>query len=85
MPRNPDFPLTDAERLAARRREERRSVEEAGGGVSEGFEQAEEELIEHAGTGARGGTSRILQDARYEREDAHETHGEPDTEVIEDA
>jgi hypothetical protein len=32
------------EDLEARRAEERRPVEEAGGGVSEGFEQAEAEL-----------------------------------------
>ena len=31
-----------------RRREERRPVEEAGGGESEGFEQAEAQLIENA-------------------------------------
>ena len=37
--------------LTARRREERRAVEEAGGGESEGFEQAEEDLIEHASHG----------------------------------
>ena len=31
-----------------RRAEERRPVEEAGGGVSEGFEQAEQDLIDNA-------------------------------------
>ena len=44
---NPEF---DAE-LARRRREERRAVEEAGGGESEGFELAEQDLIEHASHG----------------------------------
>ena len=34
-----------------RHREEMRAVEEAGGGVSEGFEQSEELLIEHASHG----------------------------------
>ena len=34
--------------LQQRRREERRPVEEAGGGESEGFEQAEQELIRRA-------------------------------------
>ena len=34
-----------------RHEEERRPVEEAGGGEAEGFEQAEEELIEHASHG----------------------------------
>jgi len=33
---------------AERHKEERRPVEEAGGGVSEGFEQAEEELRKQA-------------------------------------
>ena len=36
------------ENLEARREEERRPVEEAGGGESEGFEQAERELVEQA-------------------------------------
>jgi hypothetical protein len=40
--------------LIARRREEMRAVEEAGGGESEGFELAEEELIDHA-EGGKGG------------------------------
>ena len=37
--------------LARRRHEERRAVEEAGGGESEGFELAEHDLIEHASQG----------------------------------
>jgi hypothetical protein len=40
--------------LLERRAEEQRAVEEAGGGESEGFEQAEEELIERA-EGGEGG------------------------------
>jgi hypothetical protein len=40
--------------LIARRAEERRAVEEAGGGESEGFEQSEEALIEQA-EGGKGG------------------------------
>jgi hypothetical protein len=40
--------------LVDRRAEERRAVEEAGGGESEGFEQAEEALIERA-EGGKGG------------------------------
>jgi hypothetical protein len=39
---------------ADRHREERRPVEEAGGGESEGFEQAEELLQEHASHGDDG-------------------------------
>ena len=37
----------DPERRAERAAEERRPVEEAGGGESEGFERAEEDLVEH--------------------------------------
>ena len=37
--------------LELRRREERRPVEEAGGGEAEGFELAEQELIDHASHG----------------------------------
>ena len=40
--------------LEERRREERRPVEEGGGGVAEGFELAEEDLIEHATHGDSG-------------------------------
>jgi hypothetical protein len=47
----------------ARHREERRAVEEAGGGESEGFELAEQELIEHASHGDEHSPSRIMQDA----------------------
>jgi hypothetical protein len=37
-----------------RHEQERRPVEEAGGGESEGFEAAEEELVEHASHGDSG-------------------------------
>ena len=37
-----------------RHAEERRAPDEAGGGEAEGFEQAEEELIEHASHGDPG-------------------------------
>jgi hypothetical protein len=47
----------------ARHREERRAVEEAGGGESEGFELAEAALIEHASHGDEHTPSRIMQDA----------------------
>jgi len=40
--------------LLARRREEQRAVDEAGGGESEGFEQSEAALIEQA-EGGEGG------------------------------
>jgi hypothetical protein len=42
------------EELIERRAEERRAVDEAGGGESEGFEQAEEALIDRA-EGGKGG------------------------------
>lgn len=45
----------------AERREAMRPVEEGGGGVAEGFEQAEEELIENATHG--DGTGDPLADA----------------------
>lgn len=81
-----DLPTADIDRLLQRRREERRAVEDAGGGVSEGFEQSEAELIDHAEHSDQHGTARIMRDgARVELEDAHETHGEADTEVVEDA
>lgn len=47
----------------ARREAERAPVEEAGGGVAEGFEDAEGELIRNASAGDPGGTERILEDA----------------------
>lgn len=79
-------PLNDAARLEARRSEERRAVDEAGGGEAEGFEQAEELLVEHASHGDEHGTTMITQDSRNdEPEDADETHGEPDTAIVEDA
>lgn len=72
------------ERLMARRIEEQRAVEEAGGGVSEGFELAEEQLVEHASHGDEHGTTMIIQDSRDEAEDADETHGEADAEADQD-
>jgi len=81
---NDDIDATAETRLAARRAEERRAVEEAGGGVSEGFEQAEADLIEHASHGDDHGTTTITSHAREEAENADETHGEADSEIIED-
>jgi hypothetical protein len=52
--------------LWRRRREERQAVDEAGGGVSEGFELAEAELIEHASHADSASTSAILRDAGVE-------------------
>lgn len=38
-------------------------VREAGGGEAEGFELAEEELVEHASHGDEHGTTKIINDA----------------------
>lgn len=49
--------------LWRRRREERPPVDEAGGGVSEGFELTDADLIEHASHGNSISTSAILRPA----------------------
>jgi hypothetical protein len=66
--------------LDARRREERRAVEEAGGGQAEGFELAEQELIEHASHGDDHAPTRITQDAGPEEESIDSVYGEADEE-----
>jgi regulator of sigma D len=70
--------------LEARRREAARAVEEAGGGESEGFELAEQELIDHASHGDEHTTGRIMHDAAAEGESATEpaeqVYGEADEE-----
>jgi len=71
----------DPEReLDERRREARRAVEEAGGGESEGFELAEQELIEHASHGDEHSPFRILRDAASEEEPEDTDYGEADSE-----
>jgi hypothetical protein len=77
---NPEF---DAD-LAHRRAEERRAVEEAGGGESEGFELAEEELIEHTSHGDEHTPSRILRDAEPGEEQLDSVYGEADEEELSD-
>ena len=68
--------------LWRRRRQERQAVDEAGGGVSEGFELAEDELIEHASHGDSVSTAQILRDAgREEPENADAVYGEADDEL----
>ena len=65
--------------LEARRHEEWRAVEEAGGGVSEGFEQAEEELIEHASHGDEVPSSQIIRDGgTLDEERSGAIYGEAD-------
>jgi hypothetical protein len=71
--------------LARRRDEERRAVEEAGGGESEGFELAERDLIEHASHGDDHSTTKILRDAGLEDEELTDAvYGEADEETIRD-
>ncbi len=65
---NDDETLTEEQRLAKRRAEERAPVEEAGGGVAEGFEQSEELLVDHASHGDQHSTQPITHDAREERD-----------------
>ncbi len=71
------------ESLEQRRREERRAVEEAGGGQSEGFEQAEQELIEHTSHGDEHNPARIMRDAADEPAQ-REVNGEADKEHLAD-
>jgi hypothetical protein len=71
--------------LEQRRREERRAVDEAGGGQSEGFELAEEEMIEHTSHGDEHSTQPIMRDAAGEGDeeaagDADALFGEADEE-----
>ena len=74
--------IDPAPELEQRRREARRAVEEAGGGESEGFELAEDELIEHTSHGDLHSPARIMRDAAGEGEDPplEETYGEADEE-----
>ena len=71
--------------LEVRRREERRAVEEAGGGESEGFELAEQELIEHASHGDEHTPARIMRDAASEQETAGPVLGEAEEGVYGEA
>jgi hypothetical protein len=75
-----DVPPDPILELAERRRLERSAVEEAGGGESEGFELAEQELIEHASHGDEHTPARILRDAGPEEEPASSVYGEADEE-----
>jgi hypothetical protein len=77
---NPEY---DAE-LAWRRREERRAVEEAGGGEAEGFELAERDLIEHASHGDEHSPTRIIRDAHPHEELTDSVFGEADEEHLND-
>jgi len=76
-------PSRDAD-VARRHREERRAVEEAGGGESEGFELAEQELIEHTSHGDEHTPARILRDAEPDEELTDAVYGEADEEILSD-
>lgn len=81
MPESDDRPMD----LEARRSEERRAVEEAGGGESEGFEQAERDLIDRASHGDQHTPSRILRDAgTLDEEQSDAVYGEADEEELPD-
>jgi hypothetical protein len=56
-------------------------VREAGGGESEGFEEAERELIEHASHGDQHAARRVLEDAPDQDADARAA---PDAEADEE-
>jgi hypothetical protein len=67
--------------LETRRREAWRSVREAGGGEQDGFEMAEQELIEHTSHGDLHSPARIMRDAAEEADQTiDETYGEADEE-----
>jgi hypothetical protein len=70
-----------ARELDLRRAEARRAVDEAGGGESEGFELAEEELIEHTSHGDEHASTRIIQDSAEDVENGDATYGEADEEL----
>lgn len=64
----------------AEKQEAMRPVEEAGGGVAEGFEQAEEDLIENAshGDGEGDPSSDAIDNEDVEAERATVEYGEAD-------
>jgi hypothetical protein len=58
-----------------------RPLEEAGGGEAEGFEQAEDLLIEHASHGDQHAARQTIEDAPIKSEDSRQaSSGEPDVE-----
>lgn len=78
-----DIPAGDdaAIRRIEREREANRPLDEAGEGESEGFELAEQELIDHASHGDQHGTQPIVRDART----AEDLAGAPDGELYGEA
>ena len=61
-----------------------RAVEEAGGGEAEGFEQAEQQLIENAEYTSGEAAPRLEELASDEAEPDPATYGEADQEIKED-
>ena len=61
--------------------EAQRPLAEAGQGQAEGFEQAEEELIEHASHGDQHAARQAIEDGAIEQDDARAAQqGDPDYE-----
>ena len=78
MDENRADPLRD---LEERRRQARPAVDQAGGGESEGFEQAEQELIEHTSHGDEHTPARIMRDAASDdAPEDEQRYGEADEE-----
>ena len=75
-----ETPLEPIVDRAERRREERRAVNEAGGGESEGFELAEQALIENTSHGDQHTPARIMRDAGPDEESGTAEYGEADEE-----
>jgi hypothetical protein len=76
-----ESPLRD---LEARRHEARRAIDEAGGGEAEGFELAEQELIEHTSHGDQHTTAPIMRDADLDdltEAEEDDLYGEADAEL----
>jgi hypothetical protein len=61
-----------------RRREAERPLQEAGQGEAEGFEKAEELLVEHATHGDQHAARRVIQDAPDQIEDQRTERHEDD-------
>ena len=75
-----DTPSEPAVDRTERKREERRAVDEAGGGESEGFELAEQALTENTSLGGQHAPARIMRDTGPDQESAGSVYGEADDE-----
>ena len=73
--------MTDPQKRAEKRAEAERPRKEAGQGEAEGFEQAEELLIEHASHGDPGPDPTTMA-GEPEAERAHSEYGEADEERV---